>query len=111
MTWALLSLGRSSVKRAFTHHRPGAAVVLPDGSRASSGGWGGSAGSPHLPVYAADANGGLCIGRSCVDNTEGSGSAGHQQAAPGIYWGIACRRCCTPTLPSRREKAAISLSI
>ena len=31
-----------------------------------------------MPVYTADANGGLCIGRSCVRCTGGLGGAGHQ---------------------------------
>ena len=37
----------------------------------------------------ADANGGLCIGRSCADH-RGLGAFGHQQAAQGIYLCIAC---------------------
>lgn len=37
------------------------------GHRAPSRGGGGSAASPPLPVYTADANSGLCIGRSCAD--------------------------------------------
>jgi hypothetical protein len=37
------------------------------GHRAPSGGGGGSAASSPLPVYTADANSGLCIGRSCTD--------------------------------------------
>ena len=36
----------------------------------------------------ADTNGGLCIGRSHADH-RGLGAFGHQQAAPGIYRGIA----------------------
>ena len=38
----------------------------------------------------ADANGGLCIGRSCVDALGALRAFGHQQAAPGIYRCIAC---------------------
>ena len=34
----------------------------------------------------ADANGGLCIGRSCADALGGLGAVGHQQAAP-MHWG------------------------
>ena len=37
----------------------------------------------------ADANGGLCIGRSRADH-RGLGAVGYQQAAPGIYRCIAC---------------------
>jgi len=37
------------------------------GHRAPFGGGGGSAASPPLPVYTADANSGLCIGRSYAD--------------------------------------------
>jgi len=37
----------------------------------------------------ADANGGLCIGRSCADH-RGLGAFGHQQAAQGIYPCITC---------------------
>lgn len=38
-----------------------------------------------LPVYTADANSGLCIGRRCVDALGGRGVVDHQQAAPDIY--------------------------
>ena len=50
----------------------GLMVVLPDGSRAPSGG--GSAGGDFPCRYIpADANGGLCIGRSCADHREAWG--------------------------------------
>ena len=50
---------------------------------------------PSLPSMdrPADATGGLCIGRSCADALGGLGAVGHQQAAPGIYRGIACYYC------------------
>jgi hypothetical protein len=41
-------------------------VVLPDGSRAPSGG-GSARGALPCQYIPADANGGFCIGRSCVD--------------------------------------------
>ena len=53
-------------KGALTHHQPGAGGGTACGSRAPSGG--GSAGVVlPCPVIPADANGGLCIGRSCAD--------------------------------------------
>ena len=70
MTWALRSLCRPSAKSALTHHRRWlvvvwpAAIVRPPGERGRDG----SAISFPLPVYTADANGGLCIGRSCADH-------------------------------------------
>lgn len=66
MTWALPHLCWPSRRFALIHHRPGPMVVLPDGSRAPSGG--GCAGDV-LPCryMPADANGGFCIGRSCAD--------------------------------------------
>ena len=92
MTWALRSLCRPPPKSAFTHHRRWlvvvwpAAIVRPPGERGRDG----SAIIFPLPVYTADANGGLCIGRSRADH-RGLGAVGYQQAAPGIYRCIACR--------------------
>ena len=70
MTWALRSLCRPPPKSAFTHHRRWlvvvwpAAIVRPPGERGRDG----SAIIFPLPVYTADANGGLCIGRSRADH-------------------------------------------
>ena len=76
-------------KGALTHHQPGAGGGTACGSRAPSGS--GSAGVVlPCPVIPADANGGLCIGRSCADALGGLGTISHQQAAPGIYRCIAC---------------------
>ena len=69
-TRALRSLYRPSAKSALTHHRHQlvvvwpAAIVHPPGGRDRDG----SAISFPLPVYTADANGGLCIGRSRTDH-------------------------------------------
>ena len=66
MTWTLF-LFISPGKGALTHHPPlagGGMALRPPGD----GGWGGSAVSfPPAPVYTADANGGLGIGRRCFD--------------------------------------------
>ena len=70
MTWALRSLYRPSAKSALTHHQQ-AGGGMACGHRAPSGGNRGRDGSAisfPLPVYTADANGGLCIGRSRVDH-------------------------------------------
>ena len=53
-------------KGALTHHQPIAGGGTAYGSRAPSGG-GSAGGCPSLPSIPADANGGLCIGRSCAD--------------------------------------------
>ena len=69
-TRALRSLYRPSAKSALTHHRHRlvvvwpAAIVRPPGERGRDG----STISFPLPVYTADANGGLCIGRSRADH-------------------------------------------
>ena len=66
MTWALRSLYRPSARAHLPTTCQGAMVVLPDGSRAPSGG--GSAGvSSPAGIIPANANGGLCIGRSRAD--------------------------------------------
>ena len=66
MTWALHSLCRPSAKSALTHHLPRRDGGTACGSRAPFGG--GSARGVLLCQYIpADANGGLCIGRSCSD--------------------------------------------
>ena len=65
MTWALRSICQSSQRVHLLTTGQGPAVVLPDGSRAPSGG--GSAGVSSPAGIPADANGGLCIGRSCTD--------------------------------------------
>ena len=49
MAWALRSLCRPSARAHLLTTGQGPAVVLPDGSRAPSGGC--SAGGPSLPVY------------------------------------------------------------
>ena len=66
MTWALRSLYRPSARAHLPTTCQGAMVVLPDGSRAPSGG-GSAEGALPCQYIPADANGGLCIGRSCVD--------------------------------------------
>ena len=80
MTWALRSLCWSSAVCALTHHRHRLVVVLPDGNRAH-----GSVAGPPLLVYTADANGGLCIGRSCADALGTWGPSAINKHAPGIY--------------------------
>ena len=75
MAWALHSLCRPSAKSALTHHLPRSAVVLPDGSRPPGAV---PAGRPFpCPVWdrPADANGGLCIGRSFADALGACGSS------------------------------------
>lgn len=62
MTWALLSLIGSRLKAHLLITRK-RSVVLPCALQGRDG----SAISFPLPVYTADANGGLCIGRRCVD--------------------------------------------
>ena len=66
MTWTLRSFYWLSRRAHLLTAGQGPMVVLPDGSRAPS--WDGSAISFPLPVYTADANGGLCIGRSRADH-------------------------------------------
>ena len=76
-TRALRSLYRPSAKSALTHHRHRlvvvwpAAIVRPPGERGRDG----STISFPLPVYTADANGGLCIGRSFTDAPGAWGSS------------------------------------
>ena len=66
----------------------GPAVVLPDGSRAPSGG--GSAGvSSPAGIYQQTPTA-ACASDAAAPITGGLGAIGHQQAAPGIYRGIAC---------------------
>ena len=77
-------------KSALTHH-PQASGGTACGSRALDQGDPPSV--PSLPSMdrPADANGGLCIGRSFTDAPGAWGSFfGHQQAVPGIYRCIAC---------------------
>lgn len=66
MAWMLLSLYRPRLRAHLLTTRKWA-VILPDGSRAPSGG--GLAERPLLPSMnrSADATGGLCIERSCAD--------------------------------------------
>jgi len=64
-------------------------VVLPDGSRAPSGG-GSAKGCPSLPVYTSRRQRRLLHRAELRRCTRGLGTIGHQQAAPGIYRGIAC---------------------
>ena len=66
MTRALRSLCRPSRGVHLPTTCQGAMVVLPDGNRAPSGGRL-RQGCPSLPDIPADANGGLCIGRSFAD--------------------------------------------
>ena len=69
-------------KGARTHHQPGAGGGTACGSRAPSGG--GSAGVVlPCPVISADANGGLCIGRSCADAL---GLGGHRPPTSGTEY-------------------------
>ena len=76
-------------KGALTHHQPGAGGGTACGSRAPSGG--GSAGVVlPCPVIPADANGGLCIGRSCADALGAWGPSATNKRVPGIYRRIAC---------------------
>ena len=87
VTQALRSLCRPSAKSTLIHHQQ-ADGGMACGHRAPSGGrlrrrvllyW----------YILADANGGLCIGRSHADH-RGLGAFSHQRAAQSIYPCIAC---------------------
>ena len=74
-------------KSALTHH-PQAGGGMAYGHRALSGG--GSAGvSSPAGIYQQTPTA-ACVSDAVAPITEGLGAFGHQQAAPGIYRGIAC---------------------
>ena len=79
-------------KGALTHHQPVAGGGTACGSRAPSG-----AAPPGLSFPAqyipADANGGLCIGRSCADALGAWGPSATNKRVPDIYRRIACYYC------------------
>ncbi|RKJ61475.1 hypothetical protein D7Y06_20215 [Roseburia sp. 1XD42-69] len=92
MTWALRSLYRPSARAHLPTTCQGAMVVLPDGSRAPSGG--GSAGvSSPADIYQQTLTAACASGGAAPMHWGGLGAVGHQQAAPGIYRGIACYYC------------------
>ncbi len=66
----------------------GPMVVLPDGSRAPSGG--GSAGVSFPAGIYQQTPTAACASDAAAPITGGLGAIGHQQAAPGIYRCIAC---------------------
>ena len=88
MTWALRSPCRLSRRAHLLTTGQGPMVVLPDGSRAPSGG--GSAGvSSPAGIYQQTPTA-ACASDAAAPITGGLGAIGHQQAAPGIYRCIAC---------------------
>ena len=91
MTWALRSLYRPSARAHLPTTCQGAMVVLPDGSRAPSGGGSRWTLLP-CPVWTqASRRHRRLVHRAELHRcTGGLGAIGHQQAAPGIYRCIAC---------------------
>ena len=89
MAWALHSLCQPSAKSALTHH-PQAGGGTACGSRALSEGR--PAGRPFPAQYGqASRRHRRLVHRAELRRcTGGLGAIGHQQAAPGIYRGIAC---------------------
>ena len=90
MTWALRSLCRPSAKSALNHQLPGRDGGTACGSRALSEGR--PAGCPFPAQYgqASRRHQRLVYCAELRRCTGGLGGIGPQQAAPGIYRGIAC---------------------
>ena len=89
MTWVLPSLYGPRLSAHLLTTSRGLAVVLPAAAVRPPGG--GSAGVVlPCPVIPADANGGLCIGRSCADALGAWGPSATNKRVPGIYRRIAC---------------------
>ena len=88
MTWALRSLYRPSARAHLPTTCQGAMVVLPDGSRAPSGG--GSAGVSFPAGIYQQTPTAACASDAAAPIIGGLGAFSHQQAAQGIYRCIAC---------------------
>ena len=88
MTWALRSPCRLSRRAHLLTTGQGPMVVLPDGSRAPSGG--GSAGVSFPAGIYQQTPTAACASDAAAPITGGLGAIGHQQAAPGIYRYITC---------------------
>ena len=100
MTWTLfLFIGPG--KGALTHHPPLAGGGMACGQRAPSGGrgWGGSAVSFPLRRYIQQTPTPTAAWASdaAASIYWGLGAVSHQQAAPGIYRGVACYYCQRPS--------------